>query len=147
MKSKEPKHYGVAVSTVHNTKESYKINPESPLNGAYGKLTGGERLILQSILRYCGMNSNLIHIGGDTLEAICKDTGYTPESIRNALANIKKTHLIESTGLRGGYIVNPLYAIKGDYAEVWATYQTIENQLRQSNGSPHTTRVIWDVEA
>lgn len=146
MKTKEPKHYGIAVPTAHNTKEAYSINPESPLNGAYAKLTGGERLILQSILRYCGKGSNLIHIGGETLEVICKDTGYTHESIRNAVANIKKTHLIESTGLRGGYIVNPNYAIKGDCAGVWATYQTIENQLRKSNGNPYTARVLYVCE-
>ena len=133
--TKEPLHYGAKVKVNHNSRRLYTINPESPLNQLYRKLTAGEKAVLQSLLKFCSDHVNLIHIGGETLEALCLDTGYTSTSIRNAVTKIKRAHLIEPTGLKGEYIINPLYAIKGNYSSVWRTYQVIESQLRQSKGN------------
>jgi len=132
---KEPKHYGVKLPlSAWKNRSRIHIDPTTILyKTVYSPLTAGVKVVLQAILSYTDSGTNLISIGGDTLEAIAEQTRFTKEGVRNAVAILKKANLIESTGLRGEYIVNPMFAIRGDYLEAWGSYQKIEGQRRQSN--------------
>lgn len=128
---KEPEHYGKAVAP--DTKANGKIIllTSSPLYKSYTSLKAGEKAIFTAILRFMTDGLNTIHIGGDTLEAIAKDTGFTPPSIRNAVTALKRAGLIEPTTLSGEYLINPLIAEKASFYGVWISYQKIEAQKRR----------------
>jgi hypothetical protein len=131
----EPKHYGKRVSIKTTSKAKIHISPHSSLHGAYSELKSGNKIVLLAIIHLCSDSLNTIFIGGNTLKELSKETGFTEPSIRNAVTKLKLSKLIEPTLLRGEYIVNPLYAIKGSCSLVWRNYQRIEGQLREAKGA------------
>ena len=88
-----------------------------------------EKNILLSLIRLMDDDMNTVQVGGDTLEEVCRETGYGKQVVRNKLGSLYP--LLEKTGLRGEYIVNPLFAIKGNETSVWKVYHKIE--LDKSN--------------
>lgn len=86
-----------------------------------------EKNVLLSMLTLIDDDLNTIQVGGDTLTELVNLTGYNEQSIRNKLRNLHP--LIEKTSLRGEYIVNPLFAVKGSETQVWNNYKRIENEL------------------
>ena len=91
--------------------------------------------VLSALLVFMDTHANTIQIGGDTLEELLKRTKYSEGTIRKALVRLNKIGLAEKTGLRGEYIVNPLFAIKGSEDKVWDMYKLIEVQRTLSQGT------------
>lgn len=131
---KEPENYGKALLPETNANGKITLLTSSPLYKSYTGLKAGEKAVFTALLRFMTDGLNTIHIGGETLEAISKDTGFTPPSIRNAITALKRAGLIEPTTLSGEYIINPLLAEKASYYGVWISYQKIEAQKRRHEG-------------
>lgn len=87
-----------------------------------------EKNVLFGMIRLMEDDMNTIQVGGDTLEQLCVDTGYSKQVIRNKLGSLYP--LIEKTSLRGEYVINPLFAIKGNPDKVWKTYELIDKERR-----------------
>ena len=84
--------------------------------------------IMLAILKYMEEDLNTIIISGETLKFIMQHTGYTEQVIRNHLRELYP--LIEKTRqIRGEYIVNPLFAIKGSEHAVWEFYSSLQHKL------------------
>jgi len=84
--------------------------------------------ILAAILKYMEADLNTIHIGGETLKNIMEYTGYNEQVIRNHLRELYP--LIEKTRqIRGEYIINPTFAVKGSEQAVWDFYRTLEYKI------------------
>lgn len=129
--TKEPLHYGVKKSVKGSNKSLFRILQESTIyNNEFTSLTSGVKVVMLAIGHYATDNRNLIHLGGDTIKAVAEETGYTVPSVRNAITALNKCGIIEPTGLKGEYIINPMFALKGDYRAVWKFYQAIESQRR-----------------
>lgn len=99
----------------------------------YMKLDNTAKTVLDSILKYISNGTNIIHIGGDTLVSMCKFTGYQEQTIRKAIVRLNDSCILEKTTIRGEYIVNPLFAYKGDESRVWLSYSEVENEHRRKN--------------
>ena len=96
------------------------------------KTTGSEKKVMLAILKLMAKDLNVITIGGKTLLEIMDETGMSESHIRNSVSKLKSLFLIEPTGvLRGEYIVNPTFAIKGDIRKVWRFYGELENKTRR----------------
>jgi len=130
----EPKHYGEAVAPDTGANGKITILTSSPLYQCYTGLKAGEKAVFTALLRFMTNGLNTIHIGGETLEAIAKDTSFTPPSIRNAITALKRAGLIEPTTLVGEYLINPLIAEKASFYGVWINYQKVEVQKRRHAG-------------
>ena len=85
--------------------------------------------VMLAILKYMDDDMNTIQVGGDTLTAISEHCGYNDQVIRNQLK--KLFPLLEKTNLRGEYIVNPQFAVKGNEELVWDMYNKIETLKRE----------------
>ena len=96
----------------------------------YMNLDGTAKHVINAILKYMDNDTNLIQIGGDTLQAIIDLTEYNEGTIRKAMVRLNKFSIAEKTNLRGEYIVNPLFAIKGNDISVWNTYRSLEEAMR-----------------
>lgn len=96
----------------------------------YIPLGSTAKRILESIFEYMAEDMNTIQVGGDTLEAIMLMTGYSEKTVRNQLVELNKLGLLESTDLRGEYIVNPVLAYKGNEYRVWEMYKVIEENKK-----------------
>lgn len=127
---KEPKHYGKAVKPETKANGKITILTSSSLYCSYTALKAGEKAVFTALLRFMADGLNTIHIGGETLEALAKDTSFTRPSIRNAVSALKKVGLIEPTTLSGEYVINPLIAVKASDTGAWIHYQKIETQKR-----------------
>jgi len=97
----------------------------------YVKLGQTAKTVISGLLKHMNNDTNLFYVGGDTLKKLVAHTGYSDATIRNQVSKIVKTNLIEHTSLRGEYIVNPLFAVKGDEKLVWKSYERIEIELHK----------------
>lgn len=103
----------------------------------YMKLDNTAKTVLDSILKYISNGTNIIHIGGDTLIAMCKFTGYQEQTIRKAIVRLNDSSILEKTTIRGEYMVNPLFAYKGEESRVWFSYSQIEKELKLKREDKH----------
>ena len=90
---------------------------------------GAEKKVMMGILKYMEPDMNHVIINGETLVNIMNTTGLCKQQIRNCVTNLKKLHIIEPLRLRAEYIVNPLFAVKGNYDEVWKFYGQMNAEL------------------
>lgn len=134
IKAQEPEEYGKVVPPETKANGKITLLTSSPLYKSYTGLKAGEKAVFTALLRFMTDGLNTIHIGGETLQAISKDTGFTPPSIRNAVTALKRAGLIEPTTLSGEYVINPILVEKASYYGVWISYQKIETQKRQHAG-------------
>ena len=133
--TKEPLSYGTKKSVKGANKSLMRLNQDSSLyNNVFTSLTSGVKVVMLAIGHYATDNKNLIHLGGDTIKAVAEETGFTVPSVRNAITALNKCGIIEPTGLKGEYIINPLFALKGNFYAVWKFYQAIEAQRRILKG-------------
>jgi len=95
------------------------------------QLSKGDRSIAMKIFEIIEPNMNTFQIGGRTMEWLSKELGVQDSSIRDAVSRMKKLFVVESTAVRGEYIVDPLIAYKGDQDKVWDNYSKIEMELRK----------------
>ena len=140
----EPKHYGKTVDVNTSCKQKAKINSHSELyKNGYLKLTKGQQSILIELLRFTTDDLNCIVLSGDTKQAILEASGYSNGGLKNALIALKLAKLIEPTLKKAEYIINPLFATKGNDEVVWKHYQKIESERRIINSK--TKVPIWEV--
>lgn len=125
---------GVKKKVDSNTKldVALKVNGDM-YKSVYASLRHTDKNVLSAILKYMDNDMNTINIGGETLVALIDYTLYKPQTVRDSVVRLQKNKLVESTGVRGEYIVNPLYAVKGNEAAVWALYKTINEDQRVVN--------------
>lgn len=142
---------GVKTSVNRNTGKSVELLVNGSMYvDCYMNLDGTAKHVINAILKYMGDDSNLIQIGGDTLNAIIELTEYNEGTIRKAMVRLNKFGLAEKTNLRGEYIVNPSFAVKGNEKLVWDTYGSIENSLkeyREDNDRFVASEVIYNGRA
>lgn len=92
---------------------------------------GADKKVMLAILKYMGIDTNIINLVGDDLISICKEANVSKQQVRNATSRLVKLHLLESTKtLRGEYVVNPSFAWKGNEGRVWRFYEKLELQAK-----------------
>ena len=109
-----------------------QLKQNSKMYSEYMNDIGGkDKAVLDSMLRHMQFNMNTITMNGDTLRNVISDTKLSVQQIRNAVSRLKKTSLIEASGLlRAEYIVNPAFAFKGNENMAWKAYTQMEEQRR-----------------
>ena len=95
------------------------------------KLRTDDKKILFSLLTFMTDNTNHIIVAGDTMQAVIKDTGFAEQTIKDSLSRLNKKGLIQGSKklLPFEYIINPLFAIKGNERDIWEFQHNIECQL------------------
>ena len=118
---------GVKISAETNTKCKVVLITDGTMYGDYFVEVGqtGKNVML-AILKYMECDMNTICIGGDTMELISKHTGYNTQSIRDQLKGLYP--MLEKSSVRGEYIVNPMFAYKGNIKDVYNTYELVEKE-------------------
>ena len=91
------------------------------------------RKVLNNLFLEIEKDTNLVQIGGATMTSLVGRTGYSEGTIRKAMVVLNKFKLAEKTNLRGEYIVNPLFAVKGNEELVWQVYGKIEKKLQDGD--------------
>ena len=92
--------------------------------------SGTAKKVMLGMMKYMGIDSNLIIMKNKTIDLISKDSGLSQDQIRNGITELKKLQLIEPTRLlTAEYIIDPTFAFKGDKTKVWRAYGTIEQKL------------------
>jgi len=104
--------------------------------------TGTGKIVMMALLRHMEKDTNIVAPSGDTLKRLSKETELSDSQIRNKLTELKKLCLIESTGTRAEYIVNPLLATKGNEGSIWETYGKVEQTLGNSAATVERARII-----
>jgi len=120
---------GRRLKVVSNTKKGVELKVHGELyNKLFVRVVHTAKNIMLAILECMDDDMNTIQIGGDTLKQIKKITMYSEQTIRD---NLRVLHpIIEKTGqIRGEYIVNPTFAVKGSEELVWLNYTRI-NKLK-----------------
>jgi len=120
---------GRRLKVVSNTKKGVELKVHGELyNKLFVRVGHTAKNIMLAILECMDDDMNTVQIGGDTLKQIKKITMYSEQTIRD---NLRVLHpIIEKTGqIRGEYIVNPTFAIKGSEELVWLNYTRI-NKLK-----------------
>lgn len=117
-----------------NTKDVVSLVIDGSMyNDNYMDIDNTAKTVLDGILKYMTSGTNLIHIGGEQLQSIISFTGYTEGTVRKAVVRLNASNIVEKTTIRGEYIVNPLFAYKGDNDRVWLSYKSIEEELKERN--------------
>jgi len=115
-----------------NIQEAVTLHIHSKLyKDVFSNLGNTSKRVMLVILSYMENDLNTIQVGGEVLDAMSKHTGYGAQTIRNQLAKLYP--LLEKTNLRGEYIVNPLFAVKGNEESVWKFYRGLEDTLENDN--------------
>ena len=119
---------GRVVSAEYNTKCKVVLMTDGELYKDYFIQVGQtSKNVMLAILKYMECDLNTICVGGDTLDLLVGHTGYSEQTIRD---NLRKLHpMLEKTGVRGEYIVNPMFATKGNEKAVWDMYEEIEQRV------------------
>ena len=116
---------GIKSNVARNTCREVVLKVDGELYKDYFIAAGQtSKNVMLAILKYMDDDMNTIQVNGDTLDAIIEHTGYNKQVVRNQL--VKLQPLIEKTSLRGEYIVNPMFAVKGDEKKVWNIYKKME---------------------
>ena len=116
---------GIKSEVTKNTCKEVVLKVDGSLYREYFMSVGQtSKNVMLAILKYMDDDMNTIQVNGDTLDAIIDHTGYNKQVVRNQLVKLKP--LIERTNLRGEYIVNPMFAVKGNKDKVWKMYSKIE---------------------
>ena len=103
-------------------------------NNYFIGLNKTQKNIMTIVLQLMEKDLNTITFLGDTLKEIMDKTGYTENTIRKNLSLLYP--LIEPTKQSTReYIVNPMFAIRGDEAKIWKMYGSIE----RSRGNKEAT--------
>lgn len=87
-----------------------------------------DKCVIAAVLMLIENDMNTIFIGGDTLDELSSITGYNAQTIRDSVVRLSRLFLLERTSVRGEYIVNPLFAVKGNEKSVWDVYGRINNE-------------------
>jgi len=90
------------------------------------EVSGTGKKLMLALLKLMDNDTNLIQINGVTLDTLLKTTGLSESQVRNKTSELKKYYLIESTGTRSEYIINPMFAVKGNASSVWRMYGKLE---------------------
>ena len=98
-------------------------------NEVYVNLRHTDKNVLSAMLKYMDNDLNTIQVSGDTLVALMGYTGYQMQTTRDSVVRLQKCKLVEGTGLRGEYIVNPLFAVKGNEDKIWEHYKKL-NEIK-----------------
>ena len=117
---------GLKQKVYKNTKGNILLKVNSTAYQSYINLRSDDKSIMDSLLYLMGNNTNHLILLGDTLEALVEQCGYSKGTIRATIPRLTRLHLISKGTLPGEYIINPLFAIKGNECEIWKFLQTIE---------------------
>mgnify|MGYP006883062210 CR=1 FL=1 len=105
------------------------LNTKSSVyNKYYTSLSDSDKKILMALMDYCDNDMNTIQVSGNVGEAIESKYNIKVKTVQNAFKRLYP--LIEKTSLRGEYVINPLFAIKGNEDSVWRAYGKIELDKR-----------------
>lgn len=120
---------GVRQDAEYNTDSFVAIKTKGSLyRDKFTSLSDGEKKVLMAILDFCDNDLNTIQVSGDVATAMEDAYNIKIKTIRNVLPKLYP--IVEKTHLRGEYIVNPLFAVKGSEDSVWRMYNKIESELK-----------------
>lgn len=113
----------------YNTESYVAIKTKGSLyRDKFTSLSDGEKKVLMALLDFCDNDLNTIQVGGDVANAIEDTYSIKVKTIRNVLPKLYP--IVEKTHLRGEYIINPMFAVKGNEDSVWRMYSKIESELK-----------------
>jgi len=125
--------YGRKITVESNAKKGVWLRVHGELyNNAFVRVGHTAKNVMLAILECMDDDMNTIQIGGDTLKKLKKITRYSEQTIRD---NLRVLHpMLEKTGqIRGEYIVNPTFAVKGSEELVWMNYTRINKNKQLEN--------------
>lgn len=121
--------HGRKLKCTHNTEGKVNLRVNSDLyKDSYMKLDKTAKNVLDTMFVYIDKDTNLIQIGGETLDSLCDYSGLSESTVRKALVRLQDCDLVVKSYLKGEYQINPRLAYKGDEREVWRTTQDIEHK-------------------